>query len=146
MFIHLVPGKPVLSSVQYNSDNQSITIKAADTPVTAETGSLLDFYKLISTGTPTSGATSVTQKDNNMIISALEAGTVYSLKFKALISCADGPIPSVKESDQTSDVFTACTGNSRIHLRVFEFSFSYLLTEGNNKFSECTLQNNILLR
>ena len=106
----LVPGKAVLDSVKYSSDTSSITIKAQDNSITAAASSSIDQYKLTSTGTGNAGMASVTDKEKNMVISNLEAGTVHSLQFKAQILCADGPTPSTKESEEGSNVYTACTG------------------------------------
>ena len=101
-----------MGSVLYESDTSSITIKAADTPITAESSSLLDEYKLTSTGTATTGTSTATAKNADMAISDLDGGTVYTLTFKARISCADGPTPNTKESSEDSAGYTACTGRS----------------------------------
>ena len=100
-----------MGSVQYSSDNKTITIKGQDNPVTAEATPFIDGYKLTSTGTANPGKASVTDDDRSMVITNLDAGTVYSLKFKATMSCADGPAPSTKISEEDSDAYTACTGS-----------------------------------
>ena len=97
---------------QYSSDTNSITIKASAHPITAESSAAIDKYRIVSTGTAILGSASATDKDQDMLITSLEGGTVYSLRFKAQFSCTDGPIASIKESSQVSDVYIACTSKS----------------------------------
>ena len=96
--------------MKYTSDNKSITVKSQDDAITAEASSAIDRYKLTSTGTASPGTAAITDKDENMVISNLVAGTVHSLKFRALITCDDGPTPSEKESEEDSEAYIACTG------------------------------------
>ena len=98
-----------MTGVEYSSTASSITISASPTAVSAADNTSLEKYKL----TSSPGTASPKTPAEDMEITGLTGGTLYTLTFKGIYTCTDSFQTSQEiESADNSDDYKACTRKS----------------------------------